>query len=277
MASSTNKQGGGAFERNSSIIMNPSSVGAQILPGGKYVYKNDTTTGTNKRKVRVDSQNGHFWMLRDLRETGDKPILSSTSLIPADRAQLLPPLQGFEDLTGVERSAPACFIRNTKRGSLATSFSGCTLVGIAFKDYGYQMLPGWLEPFKKTFMSNDERKSDGANNVDIVKLIITTRGYFLSLILKPILMRRFRRTTPENEKKTTLLYFGDPTDFRDALRMHNTLTCYLLLLDLHGRVRWIGSGNATEEEMSTLIKCARELVPSLEMSGKKMQSRNATR
>eukprot|EP00978_Attheya_sp_CCMP212_P030258 scaffold110571_cov47-Attheya_sp.AAC.2 len=80
-----------------------------------------------------------------------------------------------------------------------------------------------------------------------------------------------RKNTPEEKHSRTLLYFGDKTEWRDTLRMHNTLTGYVFLLDGMGRVRWAGSGSATEKELNTLTSIAKELTPLLDPSIAKQQ------
>jgi ATPase complex subunit ATP10 len=66
--------------------------------------------------------------------------------------------------------------------------------------------------------------------------------------------------TPLKEHDTTLLYFGSDVDeFRDVLRMHNIMTNYIFLIDDLGRIRFAGSGPATENDIAALIQCTKEL------------------
>ena len=73
-----------------------------------------------------------------------------------------------------------------------------------------------------------------------------------------------RNTTPEVQDQTLLYFTGGNdsqlNDFRDALRMYNEMTGYVLLLDGIGRVRFAGSGTATDEEAQRLISFAKEPV-----------------
>ena len=59
------------------------------------------------------------------------------------------------------------------------------------------------------------------------------------------------------------MYFGDCPDFGDVIRMHNKKTGYAFLLDGLGRVRFAGSGKASEEEVERIIKFTKELAPGL--------------
>jgi mitochondrial ATPase complex subunit ATP10 len=69
-----------------------------------------------------------------------------------------------------------------------------------------------------------------------------------------------RNNTPVEQHDTTLICLRkDLEDFRDALRIHNVMCGYVFLLDGIGRVRFAGSGEASEEEANRLIQFARDL------------------
>lgn len=58
------------------------------------------------------------------------------------------------------------------------------------------------------------------------------------------------------------MYFGtDVDEFRDVLRMHNLMTGYVFLVDDLGRVRFAGSGPATDEDVAKVIQFAKDLTP----------------
>ena len=81
--------------------------------------------------------------------------------------------------------------------------------------------------------------------------------------LSGVLSSIVRSNTPAEEYDNTLLYYGtDVDEFRDVLRMHNIMTSYVFLVDDLGRVRFAGSGEASDEEKERVIKFAKQLVPS---------------
>lgn len=127
----------------------------------------------------------------------------------------------------------------------------CTLIAISFRNSGYQLLSSWIDPFTKAF--------EGTNRAKVVKVSITERWslYFL----KGVLTSMMRKNTPVEEHDNTLLFFGTTNvdEFRDVLRMHNIMTGYVFLVDDLGRVRFAGSGEATEEEAQRVIEFAKEL------------------
>ena len=231
-------------DRHKAIVMDPKGYSARILPGGKYIIKVNKVTG-EERKLLIERVLGFFWMIKDLRLTNDKPVLPNTSLIPAERAKVLPTLNNIQTLRMEVVSLPAYIKGN-----------GCTLLAVSFKQFGFDMLPSWMEPFRHQVVS----KTPSAKILNL-HMTLNGDGFLYRWFLKPMMVRKFQSTTPVEEHDSTLLHFGpDPEQFRDALRMHNTLTGYVCLLDALGRVRWMSSGKpASDEEIATLIDCAKDL------------------
>lgn len=79
-------------------------------------------------------------------------------------------------------------------------------------------------------------------------------------MLRGTIANLMRKNTPAAEHNSTLLYFGSNVDdFRDVLRMHNIMTNFVFLVDNLGRVRFAGSGPATEEDVTKVIQFAKDL------------------
>jgi len=122
------------------------------------------------------------------------------------------------------------------------------------------MLPPWTIPFEKSFGQNPK--------ASVLHLTIT-EGTLLRL-LRGFLTRSMIQNTPLEQQDTTFLHFGNVEEFRDVLRMHNTLTGYVVLVDGLGRVRWMGSGEPVmtkskggeeeSEELTVLMESAKELL-----------------
>ena len=78
--------------------------------------------------------------------------------------------------------------------------------------------------------------------------------------LRGPLTRLMRSNTPPRDHDNTLLYFGtDVDDFRDILRMHNVMANYVFLVDDRGTVRFASSGEATPDELDSVIEFTKEL------------------
>ena len=258
-------------ERIQSIIVNPESVGYEILPGN-YVYKHFKFTG-NIRKVPVELQHGFWWMVWDIKKCNNKPTLSNPTLVEESKAQFFPVLNGLTTLEGNKVDLPFSLLNNNNNqdggSSSSGGGSGCTVVAISFRDYGYKFINTWTEPIVKN-----------ARDARVVKLSITERWSLYPL--QSMLTKLMKQNTPIEEHSNSYLYFGSGSkidDFRDVLRMHNVMTCYIFLVDEYGRIRFSASGPATEEESQNLIKFANELSSSsssLSSSGKKATSSSSS-
>lgn len=220
--------------------------------------KRDPRTGEN-RKVLVERNFGSFWHMKDLKKTNNKPTLSNTSLIPETEANVFPSIQDCLVLENDENVILPDFFLSDNRANDPSA--QCTLVSISYKDYGAKLLESWTEPFEDFF-------GVGQRRARAMRLFIT-EGYFTKALLSGVLKQSIRSNTRQELHSQTLLRFGSDglLGFNDTLRMHNTLTGYVFLLDGLGRVRFAGSGEASEEEARQLIQFARQLTPKLRRKG----------
>lgn len=240
-------------KRIDGICVNPESIGSQILPGGRSVIKKDRKG--DFREVMVERAYGHFWMISDLAKVGKKPTLAS--VIAEEHAQPFPCFPSFSVLSSDEAvDVPEYFLRDNRANDPSAQ---CTLVAIAYKDHGYKLLPSWTNPFEAAYGVGNPRAR-------AMRLTIT-EGKFTKMLLSSFIKRSFRNSTVPELQSQTLLCFGpeDTTllEFKDALRMHNTLTGYVFLLDGLGRVRFAASGEASEDEVRQLVQLAAQLTPRL--------------
>jgi ATPase complex subunit ATP10 len=241
--------------------MNPEGHSARILPGGLV----EKTVRNEQRQVLVERAFGNFWMMTDLKRTDNKPVLSNVHLIPEETSQVFPSLANWSTVQdGTQVDIPSFFMRNNRAKDASAQ---CTLVAIAFKQFGAQLLTSWTTPFTTQFETN--------KRVEVVHLSIT-EGWFVSKFLRPLITRSARSNTSPSQQPTTLLHYASENslvEFKDTLRMHNTLTGYVYLLDGLGRVRFAGSGKASPEEVERVISFAKELTPMLGSESSNKRSR----
>jgi ATPase complex subunit ATP10 len=248
LASTTNASHDAAH-RHTGILMHPDSISKNILPGNMTIKKNKKGDG---KKRYTELVYGYFWMIKDLKKSDDKPILSNDALIPESVAKPFPVLNGLKSLAGEKVDIPDHFIRKNRSRDAAAQ---CTLVAVSYRDFGYKLLDSWIEPFESALQGKDR--------VEIVKLNLS-EGWLNKWILQALIKGLMKKNTPAQEHDRTFIYFGsDLEPFRDALRMHNILTGYVFLLDGLGRVRFAGSGGAEGEDVENLVKFAHELTPLL--------------
>jgi mitochondrial ATPase complex subunit ATP10 len=243
-----NEQSKDYQHRHHGVIVHPKSIAGKILPGNVVLR----TTRKGVQKLRpTEFEYGNYWMIKDLKLTGEKPVLANESLIDERDAKLFPTLKGPMSLSGNTVDFPAHFVRmNRSRDTEAQ----CTLIAISFRDFGFQQLPSWLDPFNVVFGSNER--------VEILKVNVSN-GWFDRFFLRPIITMFNKRNTDPKDHDKTFLYYGNTEELCDALRMRNLLAGYVFLLDGLGRVRFAGSGVASDEEVSTLISLTKKLTPLL--------------
>jgi len=160
----------------------------------------------------------YLWIgLQDLKKSNEKPILSSTKLVPEKKAKVFPTLRNLQALSASMSSSkiqiPDHFLRkNRSRDPRAQ----CTLVAVSFRDYGYQKLSSWLSPFRDELLLDSSTR----DRVEIFKVNISD-GFLNKWVLKGIIHGLMRRNTAKEEHDHTLLSFGGSAEldnFRDALR-----------------------------------------------------------
>jgi hypothetical protein len=109
-----------------------------------------------------------------------------------------------------------------------------------------------LGQLEQTFASNPR--------VEVVRLTIT-EGAWIQRLLSGLMTRSMKANVPVERRDRFLMHFGNETLLKDCLRMHNTLTGYVFVLDGIGRVRFAGSGKASPEELLDMETCINGLLP----------------
>lgn len=258
-------------ERIPGIEVNPDSLGHGVLPGN-LIYKTYKWSG-NTRKVPLELAHGYFWMVKDLKQTDQKPTLSNETLIPQNEAKIFPTLEGLTTLDDLKTSIdlPLFFLehahglqQNKKPSKQKNGGGKVTLVAITFRDNGFKMMPTWTEPFEKAF---GHSSNNNTNKAQTFSISITERWALYPI--QNTIKRVMRNNTAADKHSSTLAYFGtkEVMEFRDVLRMHNIMTSYVFLLDDLGRVRFAGSGEASAEEVARLVGFANDLIKESEGSG----------
>jgi ATPase complex subunit ATP10 len=129
----------------------------------------------------------------------------------------------------------------------------CTLLTVAFKEFGHQQTLTWADPFERAFQGNDR--------VEVFRLTVT-EGWFNRYFLKAFITRAIKQVTKPEDRDTRLVYSATNVEpFCDPVRIHNLHCGYVFLLDGAGRVRFAGSGDSSEQEMEQLISYAKEFTP----------------
>ena len=237
--------------RHAVTNFHPEAVAQYVFPD-KTVKKFKRKASSENLRRPVELEFGYFWMLRDLRSTNDKPIVGREDLIPEKEAESFPTLKvlSLED-NEKTLTIPDDLISQNRTQDPAAQ---CTLVCISFRDFGYKMLPDWINAVKNAYQQN--------NRVEVLQINMTEGGW-LFRAMAPLLKWMIARNTTEKEREYTYLFYGDGEDIQrvqTAFGLWNVLPGYVILLDGLGRPRWISSGSPTPEELELLTK---KLIPKL--------------
>ena len=203
----------------------------------------------------VEWEYGYFWMLKELRNTDDKPILANNHvLIPENKARILPPLTVTSLAFNQDVHFPDYLIESNRSKDPAAQ---CTILALSCRQYGFSLIPSWIEPIHQQF---------GKHNPRVQTVVINmSEGGWLFRAMSPLLKWLISKNTNDQERNTTYLCYGQEAavhNFQIKLGCHNVMTCYLFLLDGLGRVRWAGSGPPQQQELdSLLMKHIPQLLP----------------
>ncbi len=193
-------------------------------------------------------QKGYFFELNEIRDTQGKIFPCTEGVIRAAAAEAFPEVTAHDaDNAGVDLA----------RDVLRRAGSGA-VVGLYFRENAKAQLRSWTEGFAGQGQLQRGGGSGICNGqgVQVVELCAVDSFLFRAGPLKRLLLQGLRGA-PDGVR--SFAAFGKLRDFQHALGISNRLTAYCFLVDGKGRVRWRGSGTATEEELGKLRSAAATL------------------
>ena len=182
---------------------------------------------------------------KNMRYSKGKTFVSPNALFRADKALYFPNLYGqtlasssFSDTTPVLR----------KKVSVVACFSST-----------------WAEKQVKTYVSKSEnpelhdlvKESGGVTQLVSVNVEENTLRYWIVRLFMPLLRRKVDR---ERQGKYFLVRRGLTDEIKNAIGILNSQVGYVYLLDGECRIRWAGSGDASEGERRSMVKSLGKLV-----------------
>ncbi|CAI0398031.1 unnamed protein product [Linum tenue] len=191
---------------------------------------------------------GYFADMSEFKKHGGKIAQADKILIPAETAAKFPDFEvNFSD--GRALKLPTRFSGNITKSD-ASDFPNATLLCLSFRASSQGMIDSWTVPFLEAFR-------DG-KNIQLYEVSFIDSWLLCRSPIKRLLLRTMKKSTIDSSRalqKQIAYSFGDHYYFRKELKILNLLTGYIYLVDKFGRIRWQGSGTATEEEMSSLLSC----------------------
>lgn len=119
-----------------------------------------------------------------------------------------------------------------------------------FVTYWQAFVSSWSSPFIDSF--------GHSGDVHLYEVSFIDKWLLCRSPIKQLLLKVLKKSWPEEQQalqRQLVYHFGDHYDFRKELRILNLLTGYIFLLDKFGRIRWQGTGLATQDELSSLMSC----------------------
>lgn len=198
--------------------------------------------GTYEEKLkffRADTQALARWL--DLSIVKDKGRAYPDPLfIPADKAIVFPNIKGFS-LNDEEITLPRYFNENK------TKFK---IVAYSCKSYGFSLIRSFLNPLIAKYGGSGDNSKVKIFEICIVEYVLLCKVDFI----RTRFLENFKRSTDPTLHGSTFIAFVDVFAFASQLFLPSKYTGYVFLLDAQDRVRWIGSGEATESDLEDLYR-----------------------
>ncbi|KAJ4841786.1 hypothetical protein Tsubulata_010533 [Turnera subulata] len=191
---------------------------------------------------------GYFADISELEKHGGKIAVANKIIVPAMAAAKFP---DFEVNFADGRALKLPFRCNDSVvDDDKSALPKASLLCLSFRASSQPMIDSWSKPFLEIF---HDAKSIRLYEVSFIDSWLLCRSPIKRLLLR--MMRKSVDDGNDTLQRQIVYSFGDHYYFRKELKILNLLTGYIFLLDQFGRIRWQGSGLATQEELSSLLSC----------------------
>ncbi|CAN4119438.1 unnamed protein product [Withania somnifera] len=214
-----------------------------------YQLGNKEAIEKERARLKDEMNRGYFADINELKQHGGKIATANKIIIPAMSAVKFPALEVNHSVGSnlkLPITSPGSGVEANKSEAPRAS-----LLCLSFRASSQPMIDSWSKPFLDTF--KDSRR------VQLYEISFIDSWFLTLSPVKKLLLRMMRKSNPHESKNVLhrqIVYsFGDHYYFRKELKILNLLTGYMFLVDKFGRIRWQGSGLATEEELSSLLSC----------------------
>nr|AKM76477.1 AT1G08220-like protein [California macrophylla] len=213
------------------------------------VFKKGSEEEIKKERARIseDLCRGYAADMAELKKHGGKIAPANKIIIPAITASKFPSLEvNYPD--GRTLKLPIILNGNVTKDNVMPN-PKASLLCLSFREFSQPMVNSWSMPFLDTFSASKD--------VELYEVAFIDSKILCWKPIKRLLLPKMMSYKPnENALQRQKVYsFGDHYDFRKELGILNLITGYIFLLDKFGRIRWQGTGLASEEELASLISC----------------------
>ncbi|XP_027343784.1 uncharacterized protein LOC113856244 [Abrus precatorius] len=204
-----------------------------------------------KERARLSDElnRGYFADMAEFKQHGGKIAVANKVIIPAMEAVKFPDLEvSFASGKTMKLPIRVC---DSVVDSDKSSVPKASLYCLSFRASSQVLINSWSVPFVEAFRKSEDVHLYQVSFIDSWLLCQSPIKRFLLWTMK----KPNHFESKDAPQKQMVYSFGDHYYFRKELKILNLLTGYIFLLDNFGRVRWQGSGLATEDELSSLFSC----------------------
>jgi hypothetical protein len=150
--------------------------------------------------------------------------------------------QPFPKVTSKSLAGKVVTLPETAKGKV-------TLIYIAFVRSAQSMIDSWAQPLELEF-GKDSRFA-------IYEVPMINAAW---KVLSWMIDSGMRGGIPVEKHDNVVTFYGDYSDYQEALGMEDTNFAYVFLLDQKGIIRWKGHGYASPEAEKELVETAKTLI-----------------
>ncbi|KAG8387569.1 hypothetical protein BUALT_Bualt02G0035000 [Buddleja alternifolia] len=192
---------------------------------------------------------GYFADMSEMKQHNGKITAANKIIIPAMAAVKFPTFE-VNYSNGRTLKLPVTSSGNDTSAS-NSDIPKASLLCLSFRASSQPMVDSWSLPFLNTF--------GHSSDVQLYEVSFIDSWLLNRFLIKKLLLKIMRKAKPAETKdilqKQIVYSFGDHYYFRKELKILNLLTGYIFLVDKLGRIRWQGTGLATQDELLSLLSC----------------------
>lgn len=192
-------------------------------------------------RLRQDLKKGYFHDIHEFHRTKGKLFHANTFITPLSESIKLPETIYGRTIYG--KNVNICNQINKFKPT-------ATLLSISHNRLAYEHVSSFIKPFMNEF---------NGSNFDCYELIVLEKWILYSLLFPWIWTSNWLSTSHDRIPFKLFKYGSLNSQLLSMGNISNKLVGYIWLLDNQGRIRWVATGNATDQELSTMRKIVQQL------------------
>ncbi|KAI9294110.1 hypothetical protein K502DRAFT_324997 [Neoconidiobolus thromboides FSU 785] len=129
-----------------------------------------------------------------------------------------------------------------------------SLVAFYLSQYGENQAQTFVHPFLNFLKSVPK---ENQNELQLIEINVSEQ--WMKGLISRLFQSKIRNQLNEERQLNYLFKYGSIEQVREKLGMVNGLIGYVFLIDKNSKIRWYANGNATSNEITTLLSLAKHL------------------